>query len=525
MGSTSVCSLCRRRRLVGKTESAHLMPSPREVRRISGFIAAKTDQLCLESVPDQRDRRGRRWELPPLLRACLLGLMTGQKSFADVERLTGNTSKVMQQRLGISRRVPDTTLRDALATVEPEHLSPVLHGAIRSAVRSKSLSVDFGLPFGCIAMDGKHLSVPAVDDKYSQLQTQDENKATLKGRIGTMTVVLASSEARPCIEMRPIPAATNEMGAFARTLDGVLKAYGHLDLFRLVSYDAGACSKANADHIRASNLHYLLSLKGSQPGLLEAASLWLSQLPVETADGTDVTGSGLHQVTRTIFLRTASAPPEGWEHLRSVIRVDSDGFDRLGKPTHETYYFLSSLPVDRLTPKQWLTMIRRHWAVENAHQVLDVAFEEDDHPWVTENPRLTVVLMILRRIPYTLLSIFRTVTQRSDERRSEAWKELFRRLYDALLVATAATLAGIRRRPSPTDSPPTIPATIATQGSRPYLPHITALVSGSGDFTRQPEERRTSAKPPWSRRSDQQIRILSRRPGLGRATTDRCCHR
>jgi hypothetical protein len=95
---------------------------------------------------------------------------------------------------------------------------------------------------------------------------------------------------------------------------------------------------------------------------------------------------------------------------------------------------------------------------------LDVAFEEDDHPWVTENPRLTVVLMILRRIAYTLLSIFRSVTQRSDERRSEAWKELFRRLYDALLVATAATLFGIRRRPSPTDSPPTIPATLAVQG-------------------------------------------------------------
>jgi hypothetical protein len=95
---------------------------------------------------------------------------------------------------------------------------------------------------------------------------------------------------------------------------------------------------------------------------------------------------------------------------------------------------------------------------------LDVAFEEDDHPWVQENPRLTVVLTILRRIAYTLLSIFRSVTQRSDERRSEAWKELFRRLYDAVLVATADSLAGIRRRPSRTDTPPTIPATNATQG-------------------------------------------------------------
>jgi len=131
--------------------------------------------------------------------------------------------------------------------------------------------------------------------------------------------------------------------------------------------------------------------------------------------------------------------------------------------------------------------IRRHWVVESAHQVLDVAFEEDDYPWLTENPRLTVVLMILRRIAYTLLTIFRSVTQRSDERRSEAWKELFWRLYDAVLVATA--------------------------------------FSACGDFTRQPEARRTSAKSPRSHRCDQQIRSLHRRPDLGPKTTDQDCSR
>ncbi len=182
---------------MGKTGSVDLMPSPREVRRICGFIAAKTDQLCLDTVPDRRDRRGRRWELETLLRARLLSLMTGQKSFADVERLTDNTSKVMQQRLDITRRVPDTTLREALATIKPEHLSQGLHGAIRSAVRSESLSVDFGLPFGILAMDGKDVSVPAVDDKYSKLETQDQDNGTLNGRIGTMTDHPATPRASP----------------------------------------------------------------------------------------------------------------------------------------------------------------------------------------------------------------------------------------------------------------------------------------------------------------------------------------
>jgi hypothetical protein len=65
------------------------------------------------------------------------------------------------------------------------------------------------------------------------------------------------------------------MGTFSRALDGLLQSYGQLDLFRLVTYDAGACSVANAQAVRDRCLHYLFRLKGSQPELSTAASLWL----------------------------------------------------------------------------------------------------------------------------------------------------------------------------------------------------------------------------------------------------------
>ncbi|MGE5787617.1 MAG: PIN domain-containing protein, partial [Myxococcales bacterium] len=68
------------------------------------------------------------------------------------------------------------------------------------------------------------------------------------------------------------PAWTNEMGTFARALDALLEAYGNLDLFRLVTYDAGACSKANAEHTRSRGLHYLLGLKGSQRSTVTMAA-------------------------------------------------------------------------------------------------------------------------------------------------------------------------------------------------------------------------------------------------------------
>jgi hypothetical protein len=117
--------------------------------------------------------------------------------------------------------------------------------------------------------------------------------------------------------------------------------------------------------------------------------------------------------------RIGPAAPDGWEHLRTLVRIDTETFDRLGQPNTETFYYISSLAMDRLSTEQWLTVIRTHWPVETVHQILDGAFEEDDRPWVLENPRLTLVVMILRQIGYTLLTVFRSITQRSDDRREE----------------------------------------------------------------------------------------------------------
>ena len=55
----------------------------------------------------------------------------------------------------------------------------------------------------------------------------------------------------------------------ATALRELLGAYGSLDLFRLISYDSGACSLENADLVRANSLHYLFGLKGSARGARE----------------------------------------------------------------------------------------------------------------------------------------------------------------------------------------------------------------------------------------------------------------
>jgi hypothetical protein len=115
----------------------------------------------------------------------VVGVAAGAESLAKVEKLTAAMAGPMRRKLGIRRRVPDTTLRDALCAIEPGDLVPCLRAITRAAHRRKALSPD-GLPFGVVSMDGKGTALSAVDDKYAQRQTQGE-EGRLVGIVRTVT--------------------------------------------------------------------------------------------------------------------------------------------------------------------------------------------------------------------------------------------------------------------------------------------------------------------------------------------------
>jgi hypothetical protein len=422
------------------------MTDTRLKRRIVGALTKRLREARLDEVEDPRDRRGRRWQLQTLLGSALLGLVAGCRSLLQVEALTEDLSPATRQRFGLAGRLPDTTLHNLLWRLQPQQVLPVLHRVVRAAHRRRALCPD-ELPFGVVSLDGKSTAVPACDDYYAQRQSQHQGQCL--GLVRTISAVLVSSPARPYLHVTPVPASTNEMGIFQRAFDELMSVYSRADLFRVVTYDAGACSKDNAQHVRAHGLHYIFGLKGTQPTLLDEAQRLLAQ---RTAQQCDAQSEDLDHgtVTRRIWLSDIGSGYDGWESLRTVVRVHTETRDSTGKVIKcEERYFISSLPLRRLSPSQWLLLIRRHWRVETAHQILDTAFAEDAHPWVVSCPRATVVVSILRRIAYTLLSLFRSVTQRSAEARAVAWKQLFRHVTHTLVSATAEQLQGLRRHRLP----------------------------------------------------------------------------
>jgi hypothetical protein len=421
------------------------MPDARLTRRVAGVLATRLPELELEEAADPRSEHGRKWQLATLLRSIIVGMAAGRRSLAEVEHLSDEMSLPVRRMLRIPRRVPDTTMRDAAVRIDPDELRRCLRQQAKSALRRKALE-PFHLPFGVVAMDGKATAATAWDDDgYAQRQPHSSALGA-SGIVRTVSCTLVSSRVRAYLDAVPIPAETNEVGHFSVALDSLWDSYKDCEQIKMVSYDSGGCSKANAEATRSKGLHYMLRLDAAQPTLFLEAKRLLGHLPVSAAVTftSDQTGTGTER--RYLFITEQMVGCNCWEHLRTVARVHSVKRDREGRlipqKEHECdRYYMFSMPRGRLTDDQWLLLIRLHWGVE--------VLEEDRHPFIEANPQGMLVLMLLRRMAYNLLALFRSVTQRSEEKRQTPWRDILRWFYNTMIVATEAHLEGLRPRSVP----------------------------------------------------------------------------
>lgn len=421
----------------------------RRLRRMAGLLHARLPELDLDAVADPRAREGR-WSLAQILRATLVGLMAGCKSLWEAEQLTATLSVAARRQLGLPRRLADTTARDALCQVSLDELRSALHRCVRAAWRRKALK-PVGLPVSVVALDGKVTALPCLNQAF--VQTHHPEVGSPYGLVRTMTAALVSAAGRPCIDAIPIPASTNEVGHFQAAFKSVLETYG--SLFDVVSYDAGGFSRANADAVVASGKDYLFALKDEHRTMCRLADELLATEPV-TASTEDVLDKATTVVRSIRLLRAdpswsygdGKRPHESlWPHTNTFLLVEYVKVRHGVVVERDERMFVSSLDPTRLTPAQWLLLVRRHWSVENQnHHTFDTAFAEDDRPWIEADANGMLAVLLLRRIAYTVLALFRSVTLRSEESHAMRWKDLLVWVRDALVAAAAEHMMNLRVR-------------------------------------------------------------------------------
>jgi hypothetical protein len=130
-----------------------------------------------------------------------------------------------------------------------------------------------------------------------------------------------------------------------------------------------------------------------------------------------------------------------------LLRIDYARVRRGEVIEREERMYVASLERGRLTTRQWLGLVRSHWGVENNnHHTLDTAFAEDDRPWIEADPHGMLAVLLLRRIAYTVLALFRSVTLRSDENRGTPWLAMLRWVRDAVVALSAEHIENLRLR-------------------------------------------------------------------------------
>jgi predicted transposase YbfD/YdcC len=217
--------------------------------------------------------------------------------------------------------------------------------------------------------------VVAIDGKTAR-RSHDK----ISGKDAIHLVSAWASENGVVLGQRKVASKTNEITVIPDLLR-LLNVTGCL-----VTIDAMGCQPDIAQTIRDEKADYLLRVKDNQSNLRQDIEDWfvhgdqqnfhhMTMNYHETVSKT----SGRVEIRRCWAISDPLAMEhirhyDGWADLHTIVRVQRE--TRIeSKTTHETAYYITSLPHDA---QRILAATRHHWAIENCfHWVLDVTFGED----------------------------------------------------------------------------------------------------------------------------------------------------
>ncbi len=410
------------------------------IKAVQTYLRQRRDVVGFDEIGDPRDERGRRWSLQALMSTAVFSLMVMARSLRGAERFSEDLT-ASQGKLGIRRRVPDSTLGNLLAALDPKGLRRHLHRQILAEHRRKALEPKV-VPIRAISIDGKTVATLKEEANADCQKQQAEGQEPL-WLYRVVRATLISSSAALCIDQEAIPAATNDMGVFASFFAGLDKTYGRAGLFDLVSTDAGFTSEANARQVDRAGKAYMMAIKGNQPELQREAQrlLWQkanNEVPEAEMDWESDSSRGW--IKRQLWRTNEMAGWGTWSHLRQVwlvrvlARPNKEGPEKI----LEERFYATNLPWGRLGGDAILALVRAHWRIENnCFGRLDIEWQEDHGNWVHRGNGLPVV-SLLRVIAYNLLEMLHAVHLRSEAARESTWRQLRDWVRDALLWPVGA---------------------------------------------------------------------------------------
>lgn len=330
---------------------------------------------ALAGVSDPRKRRGVRHQIAAILAVAVCAVVAGCRSFTAIGEWAADAPDQVKSALGVGSAVPcESTIRRTLQRLDGDELDTTI-GAW-AAERTTPATAARRL----IAVDGKRVRGSGSDTS--------EPRHLLGAIDHARGVVLAQRE---------VGCKTNEITEFAPLLDTIDVTDS------VITADALHAQRAHADYlVLERGAHYLLTVKGNQPGLFAQ----LKKLPWKGAPILHRSADRAHGRVekRSVKVVTVSAgilfphARQAIQITRKTRRLDSK------KWRTEIAYAVTDLTAEQATAAELATWVRSHWHVENRlHWVRDVTYGEDHSQVRTGNaPR---VMASVRNLVISMLRL------------------------------------------------------------------------------------------------------------------------
>jgi predicted transposase YbfD/YdcC len=334
---------------------------------------------ALQQVPDQRGRRGRRYEAATVLSLLVLAKLAGEQSREGVVAWTHLHQPLLTEALGLTQLPCANTYSYVCAHLDVVVLSQVL-GRFLGAQTQPVVEWVAGLVH--LALDGKSLC-----------GTGSEGEAP-HGLLGVYAVAAGLVQ-----HLLPIAGKGQERAAASAFVAQGCRGY-------LVTADALHTQRTFCRQIKRQGGEYLLIAKRNQRTLHADIALLFSlePTPLFPEQQASLTESGHGRiVTRSIrtscelndYLR------DRWHGVEQVFAV-TRRVVRKGKVTEQVVYGLTSLTPEQAPPHVRLALLQAHWQIENrSHWRRDVILGEDGCP--VRQPQVAMVLAALNCLVLALV--------------------------------------------------------------------------------------------------------------------------
>lgn len=305
---------------------------------------------ALAAVTDPRARRGVRHRFAAIVAIVVGAVLGGARSYVAIAEWGYDLPVGVRVRLGLGRRPPsESTIRRTVQAVDAQALDRVVSGWLATrcpsssapAARRRVIAIDGKSARGARGPDGRAVHLLAAFDHDSGVVL---GQAVVDGK-------------------------TNEVTAFAPLLDRIEITDA------IITADALHTQRAHAEYLIGRGAHYVLIVKGNQPGLHHQ----LTALPWAHVPAVDITHDKGHGrvESRTLQLAAVSAGI-GFPHARLAIRLTRRRRASTGRWHTEIVYAVTDMTWHQIRADELTEVIRRHWSIENRlHWIRDVVFAED----------------------------------------------------------------------------------------------------------------------------------------------------